>query len=141
MRLDDHWTPCRKSRSEVVPEHTEGKREVACAEDRDRAERLLDPCKGGCGAGRMIDRDSEIGALGGYVAVEAQLTRRARYLGGEAGVTERGLYLGQLDQFRGIRYQGRSDRVQPAAPLPRSGCRHGRASVRRALDGSPDLVG
>ena len=86
VRLGDHWTPGRESGPEVVPEHAEGKGEVACAEDGDRAERLVDPRQAGCGAGRTVDRGSEVGALGGHVAVEAQLTGRARYLGGEARV-------------------------------------------------------
>jgi hypothetical protein len=140
MRLDDHWTPCRKSRSEVVPEHAEGKREVACAEDGDRAERLLHPGQARCGAGRMVGRGSEVGALGGHVAVEAQLTGRTRHLGGEAFGTQRGLYLGQFDQFRRVPLEGTCDRVQPTPPLPRAGCGHDRTGAGRAVDNSPDLT-
>jgi hypothetical protein len=61
----------------------------------------------------MIDRDSEVGALGGHVAVDAQLTRRAT---GGGACTQRGLYPGQFDQFRGVRHESRGNRV-PSAPL------------------------
>jgi hypothetical protein len=140
VRLGNHWTAGCKGGPEVVSEHAEGKGEVACAENGDRAEWLVDPGQAGRGAGRAVDRGSEVRTLGGDVAVEAQLTGRARYLRCEARVTQSGLYLGQFDQFRGVRHQCHTDRVEPTAPLPWVGCRHGRASVGRALDGSPDLV-
>ena len=74
--LGDHWAPGCERGAEVVPEHTEGKRKVTCAEDGDRAERLVDPRQAGRGAGRAVDRGSEVRALGGHIAVEAAADRR-----------------------------------------------------------------